>query len=320
MRRNRANQRGQVFAYSAICTLVFFSLAAVAVDVGRHLFTAREIQAVADSTALTGATTLARGGSTPDPTQAAADATAFASQNPVEGATLTSLTPTAGHWDRQSGTFTAGSPYDAVQTVASYSIGNIFGLWSQTNTVTRRAVAAFTPAPTLPVALCNNPSGWYSSVQITFKVSNQTATANTAGWAVYNPGVVNFPDMSTVARYLPAACGGGVLPPQEVIGGTLLLGNGVGNLFNNACATQPTGLAQCLPGKTFTLPITSIACGVPMNGQQTIIGFVTVQIDSVGCDTGSAVCGAAGGPCIIGHAVSDCSTNVAACPQPGLVS
>ena len=320
MKRNRANQRGQVLPYSAICSLVFFGLAAAAVDVGRHVFTGREIQAVADSTALTGATTLARGGSTPDPIQAATDATAFASQNPVEGATLTSFMPTAGHWDRQSGTFTAGSPYNAVQTVASYRIGNIFGLWSKTSTVTRRAVAAFTPAPSLPVALCNNPSGWSSGVQIRFKVSNGSEVGNTAGWAVYDPGVVNFPNMSTVAQYLPADCGGGVVPPQEVIGTSLLLGNGVGPFFNSVCATQPSGLGQCLPGKTFMLPITSIPCGGPMNGQQTIIGFVPAVIDAVGCDTSSAVCGVAGGPCIIGHVAPDCSTNLAACPQPGLVS
>ena len=320
MKRNRADQRGQVLAYSALTSLVFFGFAALAVDVGRHIFTGREIQAVADSTALTGATVLARGGSLPDPVQAAADATTFASQNPVEGATPTSFTPTAGHWDRQSGTFTAGSPYNAMQTVASYSIGNIFGLWSRTSTVTRRAVAAFTPAPSLPVALCNIPGGWSSGVQLTFKVSNQSEAANTAGWAVYDPGVVTFPDMATVAQYLPAACGGGVVPPQEVIGTSLVLGNGVGNLFNSQCVTQSTGLAQCLPGKTFTIPIMSIPCGVPMNGQRTIIGFVTSVIDAVGCDTSSAVCGVAGGPCIIGHVAPDCLTDLASCPQPGLVS
>jgi len=43
MKRNRADQRGQVLAYSALTSLVFFGFAALAVDVGRHIFTGREI-------------------------------------------------------------------------------------------------------------------------------------------------------------------------------------------------------------------------------------------------------------------------------------
>src|SRR5262249_61769061 len=131
--------------------------------------------------------------------------------------------------------------------------------------------------------------------------------------AVYDPGVVTFPSMSTVAQYLPAACGGTVLPPQEVIGTSLLLGNGVGNLFNAQCATGPTGLAQCLPGKTFTIPVTTIPCGGPMNGQQTVIGFVTAVIDAVGCDSGSAVCGG-GGACIQEPGAPPGRSNPVSCP------
>ena len=59
--KDRTNQRGQAFIYTGILSLVFFSLAAVAVDLGRHAFVGREAQAVADATALAGATALARG-------------------------------------------------------------------------------------------------------------------------------------------------------------------------------------------------------------------------------------------------------------------
>jgi len=37
MKKDRTNQRGQALAYFGIFGLVFFSLAAVAVDVGRHV-------------------------------------------------------------------------------------------------------------------------------------------------------------------------------------------------------------------------------------------------------------------------------------------
>jgi Flp pilus assembly protein TadG len=318
-KRDRTSQRGQVLAYFGICCLTFFSLAAVAVDVGRHVFVGREVQVVADAQALAGATALARnrGDIT---SQAYVDSVAkFAQRNAVEGATTSTVTPVPGHWST-SGGFTAGSPYNAVQSTATVTIPNIFALFSQSSTLSRTAVAAFTPAPNLPVALCN--ASWYSGVTFTFKVSNQTDTANTSAWAMYDPGnsTFNNTDMNALPQYLPAACGGTMTPPQEVIGGTLLLGNGVGPLFNSSCSTSTTGLGQCLPGKTFTVPVANITCGTPMNGQQTIIDFITVQIDSVGCDSGSPVCGASGGPCIVGHMITDCSTDWTVCPVAGLVS
>ena len=319
----RPSNRGQALAYTGICMVAFFSLAAAAVDLGRHIYVGREVQVVADAQALAAATALAR--SDGDPSSAAYQAAVktFAQRNAIEGATAQTVTPVPGHWDPQSGTFAAGSPYNAVQSTASFTVSNIFALWSASGTLTRQAVAAFIPAPLLPVALCNRQGGWYPGVDITFKVSNGTETANTAGWAIYDPNSLQFNNtsMMAVAAYLPAACGGSMRPPQELIGTSLLLGNGVGNLFNAACETSATGLAQCLPGQTFMLPIANIACGGPMNMQQTIIGFVTARIDSVGCQTNSAVCGAAGGPCIIGHVDDSCATkpSPAACPVATLV-
>ncbi len=73
MKKDRTNQRGQALAYFGIFGLVFFSLAAVAVDVGRHVFVGREAQAVADAAALAGTEALARGG------DATVAATSFAS-------------------------------------------------------------------------------------------------------------------------------------------------------------------------------------------------------------------------------------------------
>ena len=76
--KHRSDQKGQVLAYSAISMLAFFSLAAVAVDAGRHILVGRETQAVADAMALAGATALARGGTPTDAYQAAIDIAASA--------------------------------------------------------------------------------------------------------------------------------------------------------------------------------------------------------------------------------------------------
>ena len=49
--KDRTNQRGQALVYTGVISLVLFSVAALAVDVGRHVFVRREAQAVADATA-----------------------------------------------------------------------------------------------------------------------------------------------------------------------------------------------------------------------------------------------------------------------------
>jgi len=307
--KHRSDQKGQVLAYSAICMLAFFSLAAVAVDAGRHILVGRETQAVADAMALAGATVLARGGTPTDAYQAAID---VAARDRVDGTApkVTMSNVQVGNWDpAKTPPFDPGRlPINAAQTTPQFTINNIFGLWSRTSQVGRLAVAAFAPAPPLPIALCNQP--WSSGLTITFKVSNGTSVGNTAGWAIYDPTSMQFPNMSVMMNYMPQACGGGgMLPPQEVIGSSLLLGNGVGSLFNTACKTSPTGLRQCLPGNTYLLPITSAPCFGPLTGQYAVVGFVTAQIDSVDCDA----------DVITGHAVPDCSTTISACPVPALV-
>src|SRR5881227_202138 len=118
--KHRSDQKGQVLAYSAISMLAFFSLAAVAVDAGRHILVGRDTQAVADAMALDG--TAPR-----------------VTMNDVQ----------VGNWDaRLDPRFSSGrSPANAVQTTPKFTINNIFGLWSPTSQVGRVAVAAFAPAP-----------------------------------------------------------------------------------------------------------------------------------------------------------------------------
>src|SRR5439155_16896807 len=77
---NRTKQRGQALMFFGVGILVFFALAALAVDVGRQVFIGREAQAAADSAALAGVGALARGGGD---TQAILAAQSVALQNSV---------------------------------------------------------------------------------------------------------------------------------------------------------------------------------------------------------------------------------------------
>src|SRR2546430_4875725 len=102
--KDRTNQRGQALVYTGIISLVLFSVAALAVDVGRHVFVRREAQVVADATALAGATALARGG------DAVAAATQFAPQDTVDGpdASLNASDVRVGRGGNNTSTLTPG--------------------------------------------------------------------------------------------------------------------------------------------------------------------------------------------------------------------
>src|SRR2546428_2099693 len=103
MKKDRTNQRGQALIYFGIFGLVFFSLAALAVDVGWQVFVGREAQVVADATALAGATALGRGG------DATVAATTFPSQETLGGQAASPGSSRAQVGKSDRGGFTAGS-------------------------------------------------------------------------------------------------------------------------------------------------------------------------------------------------------------------
>jgi len=304
--KDRTNQGGQALIYTGVLSLAFFALAAIAVDAGRHVFVGRETQAVADATALAGATALARRG------DAVSAATGFASQNTVDGqaASIGSSDVQVGSWN--GSTFApGGSPPNAVRTAPSFTFHNIFGLWSPTSAINRRAVAAFQGAPQLPIVLCGTVP-WTSSVTIRFSTSNGGADANTAAWAVYDPQATgSFPGAGVVRQYLPPGCGGtGWVPSPQTVGQSVSISNGS---LNTLCQglTQPS----CnLIGKTYLFPIVDVACYGALNGAHKITGFVGVKIASLPTDCSS-------GWSLTGQATDDCATAPSArtCPSAGLV-
>ena len=307
MKKDRTNQRGQALVYFGIFGLVFFSLAALAVDVGWQVFVGREAQVVADATALAGATALGRGG------DATVAATSFASEDTVGGqaASLGSSDVQVGNWD--GGTFTVGGwPSNAVRTTPSFTLSNIFGLWSRTSLIHRTATAAFQGQQQLPIALCGTMP-WTSGITLTFSSSSGGLDANTAAWAVYNPSYSTFPGMGVVKSYLPAGCGGsGWTLPQAVVGQSVRISNGA--ISSSVCNgfTLPT---CTMVGSTYLFPILDSAavCGAPLNGSHQIVGFVSVKISGIDCVNSPRS--------ITGQATESCATNPSAtlCPSAGLV-
>src|SRR5438132_7882638 len=234
--QERTSERGDVRVYFCIFGRVSCSRAAVAVDVAPHVIVGREAQAAADATTLVGATTLARGWNAGD---AITKATTFGSENTVDGHPAATGEVQVGNWD--GSTFTlGGSPLNAVSTAPSVTVNNIFGLWTQTSTIQRKAVAAFQGAPQLPLVLCDNTAsgGWVAG--ITLRLSD--SGVNTAAWAVFDPQVTTFPGMSVVTSTLPIGCdaGQGWVPPPQTVGASIVLGNG--NLSQSLCGNlQPPG-------------------------------------------------------------------------------
>jgi len=310
--KDRTNQRGQALVYTGVISLVLFSVAALAVDVGRHVFVRREAQAVADATALAGATALARGG------DAVAAATQFAPQDTVDGqdASLNPSDVRVGRWDNSTSTFTpGGSPSNAVRTTPSFTIHNIFGLWSSTSVTQRVATAAFQGAPQLPLVLCGTVAGatkdWSAGVTLQLSSSNN----DTAAWAQYDAGSsATSVDSSVVRQYLPPGCGGqGLIPSPQIVGQRVPIMNGVG-VLNEVCKAVQAGTCA-LVGKTYLFPVVDAGCydSGALNGVRSITGFVSTQITGVDCTNVPNS--------ISGRVVDSCATapSPATCPSAALV-
>ena len=205
-----------------------------------------------------------------------------------------------------------GWPSSAVRTTPSFTLSNIFGLWSPTSSTHRTATAAFQGQPQLPIVLCGTMD-WTSGVTLRFSSSNGGADANTAAWAVYNPSYSTFSGMGVVKSYLPTGCGGsGWTLPQAVVGQSVQISNGA--IPSSVCNgfTQPT---CTMVGSTYLFPILDSAavCGAALNGSHQIVGFVSAKITGIDCVNSPRS--------ITGEAAESCATNpsVTLCPSAGLV-
>jgi Flp pilus assembly protein TadG len=269
------NESGQAIVYTAMVLTVLAGFAAIAVDAGRLVFTGRELQTIADSTALAGAHALVNGSSA-----AITAAVNFAPQNPEAGTTgtLAASDVLVGTWN---GSFSSGgSNPNALQTSPSVTANNILPLWTATTTLHRTATAAFLGSareqPTLPIALAKCSFTCGPSGCDTFTVSFSSTGTSSAGWFYPSAGDHGKKD---VEAYIPSSCGGnGKAMPTFSAGATLNLDGGDKSPLCN-------DIAGCL-GMSFILPVVDTGdspCHNTMSGSFPIVGFATVTLTSASC-------------------------------------
>ena len=286
---NRTKQRGQALIFFGVGILVFFALAALAVDVGRQVFIGREAQATADSAALAGVGALARGGGD---TEAVLAAQSVALQNSVNNtpAVVATADVVVGRWDGSA--FTAATPHNAVKATPPFTVNNIFALWSATSTIQRQAIAAFESiyggTPGLPIILgscfsCNGASSCSNPpINVAFSTSNNTSwNGDNAAWANYDGRGAN-----SISSYIPTGCGGsGLDGPLEQVGDLAAATNGVANTLCGGFQSS-----SCL-NHTYLVPIVSTPCGGVINTGtgNAITGFAAVTLTGANC-AGAGYC------------------------------
>ncbi len=301
------NQRGQSLPLLAIGMLSLMGLAAGAVDIGRHAFTATELQNLADAAASAAAkvagnycTTGGTGGVCA-PNVAASNAAAYSAAqtmtqyNKVNGEVtgFAASDVVVGRYD--AGTFTpSGQPSNAVRATARKTINNIIAgmLGNPTSTITRTATATIVGVgaglPTMPLAI--GKTYWQNCINFGCpqpQVILVPDGVDNAGWTGF---FISGQSQSNVKGYIPAPCGGGVAPPFIKIGDIIQLGNGQGNQLN---AVQ---CLVCNQGQNnFLVPI--IDNTAQFNQTAPVVGFATIVVDSFNYSTRpyTRTCGQSGG-------------------------
>jgi len=283
MNRPHRGERGSIIAAAGIGLAAFLALTVVAIDLGRLGFTATEVQTVADIAATAGATALINNGGNGG--AAVAQAQSVVALNQVNGSTASISAGDVIVGRYESGAFTpGGAPANAVRANASATVNNLLAsiLGTPTTTVQKTATAVFSSVgsavPEIPIAIgsCYFENLCSTCLPPLVQVpSNSSGDANNSAWTGFFAGS----NAMTIRSYIPAPCGGGVTPPLIQVGDRINLNNGqIANLYDDF---------QCLLNNnmdTFVVPViqsSGSTCGGPINQSQPVVGFVTLQIDSV---------------------------------------
>lgn len=281
-----ARQRGQVLPLAAICLLVLFGIAALAVDAGYLQYKQRLQQTAADSAALAAAWQIARNQSSTAVTSAGQSAAA--SNGFTDGSSNVAVTI---NWPPKSGPNTNYA--SAVEAIVQAKYPPIFsGVMGWThNDVSTRAVAVVRGNPS---AAC------IYILQKNFNVSNGTLTGS-CGALVENDVQANS---KTVWNIPFIGAGGHIMSPPA----NASVSTGIGSV-QDPCASVPgcTALKQmyplgssvqseglystCGPAPATTVTL-SPSCYTSVNGTYHVSpGLIVISGDL----TGSLICAAADG-------------------------
>jgi Flp pilus assembly protein TadG len=284
MRQARKSERGAILVATVLALPALLALAAVGIDTGRIAFTATEVQNVADAVATAGAQNLLEGGTA---TTARSQAQTVGAQNAVNGSGATVLPAQieVGQYNYTTHAFVNGAnPPSAVRATPSVTVSNLFagilGSSFANTTVTKTATAGFSglgqAAATLPLAIgdCNFPalSSCFQTAGCLPSLTQVPSTTDNTGFTSFFDGSASG---TSIAAYLPSACGGTNTPPVVKVGDSINLNNGQSN------GQALKGVQDCVnQGITkFLVPI--VACSGNFNQSSTVTGFATIIVDSV---------------------------------------
>jgi hypothetical protein len=302
------NERGVALMAVAVIGMALLAATAIGVGVGRHAFTATEVQTVAEVAATAAAQArVALGG-----TDAAGRAAAFlvVPRNRVDGQ-VAAIDP--GHLNIEFGNFNGandppftpnppdGTPVNAVRATANASVPNLFpisipGLFNLKSdadgnyTVTKTAIATYSSVgaaqPTLPIALCSGCfDGECVSNGTCLTLQNAPTGVNDAAWT----GFTGSAGTNAIRAFFPSPCGAGVDAPvlnastdPASPGTSINLLNGSSNLAPDVwCMVCNLDMHQ------FLVPVIDCECSTPINQSAPVVGFATVTVNGFNYTNGA---------------------------------
>jgi hypothetical protein len=296
--------------------MVLFAFAVLAVDVARLTLAANEVQSVADIAATAGATAAWEGAD-----DAVGQAQEVVALNTVDGATasIDASDVILGHYDAETQTFAPGAtPTNAVRANAMATVNNILAtiLGTPTTAVEKTATAAFTTVqdgrPALPFAIGNCHFDNLCPTCLP-DIRRAPSEGSSSAWTGFLAGRT----FSDIQSFMPSSCGGGGADAPELhVGDTIHLNTG-----ESLTSTQRGVLLQSVQcqfaagDREFVVPVVgqpagesdddddsdngsgdrdddgdgdddsgdgdSEDCEGDLDNTGSVIGFVTVRVDSV---------------------------------------
>lgn len=283
------NERGSIFAYTAIAMGAFLALTVVGVDVGRLAFTATEVQTVADIAATAGARRLLRNRQTGASDSPVADAQNVVASggNMLDGqtASIAAADVQVGNYNFQNNTFTdGGTPANAVRANPHKTVNNFVAgiLGVPQTTVDKLAIAAMSGPgsgkPRLPLAIdaCQFTAYQGSGACSDLPSLNQVPAVGNSCWTSLDETSAGA---STMKSYLPTTCcqggncGGGLAGPEVYVGSNV-------NVMNGQADVLLKIIEDCFNQGITEWEVPIIGCG-QCTGAMTVQGFATITLDDV---------------------------------------
>jgi hypothetical protein len=273
------NQRGVMLPLLGIVLSGVMAMAAVGAGFGRMTLASSEAQNAADAAALAGAMAVFKGNSP------YVDALVVSNGNDVENRSAFGMLSTlvVGSYDYDSRSFAENSiPQNAVMARMETTVSNPFGalIGKPTNAVEKIAYASLTGLrggrPTLPIVIgeCNFQEDCFSQSCMP-RLTQVPDPDDNSGWTAFfvNSNVPN------VESYVPAPCGAGNV--QELW---------VGDIINvsNGQSTPLLRAIDCLIDEgNYRHLIPIVPCGGHYNQTKEVVGFATIDLESVSVSGGS---------------------------------